>query len=62
MHADCIEKIDSQRVYGYVLFLDDMTAKLSYPLHKYTSDVAGRGFHNGRFVQRLREKAATHPK
>uniref|UniRef100_A0A7N0T4V2 Squalene monooxygenase n=1 Tax=Kalanchoe fedtschenkoi TaxID=63787 RepID=A0A7N0T4V2_KALFE len=58
---DCVDKIDSQRVYGYVLFLDGKTATLSYPTQNYASDVAGRGFHNGRFVQRLRQKAASHP-
>ncbi|KAM7279902.1 hypothetical protein ACFE04_007036 [Oxalis oulophora] len=56
---DCVEKIDSQRVYGYALFKDGKSTHLSYPLEKYHSDVAGRGFHNGRFIQRMREKAAT---
>lgn len=60
--ADCLEEIDAQRLLGYVLFKDGKDTKLSYPLEKYPSDVAGHSFHNGRFIQRLREKAASIPK
>ncbi|KAJ0041192.1 hypothetical protein Pint_27840 [Pistacia integerrima] len=59
---DCVEEIDAQRVLGYALFKDGKSAKLSYPLEKFHADVAGRSFHNGRFIQRMREKAATLPK
>ncbi|RVW56285.1 Squalene monooxygenase [Vitis vinifera] len=59
---DCVEEIDAQRVFGYALFKDGKNTKLSYPLEKFDSDVAGRSFHNGRFIQRMREKAATLPK
>uniref|UniRef100_A0A7N0TN51 Squalene monooxygenase n=1 Tax=Kalanchoe fedtschenkoi TaxID=63787 RepID=A0A7N0TN51_KALFE len=55
---DCVEKIDSQQVHGYALFMEGRSAKLTYPLKDLSS--CGRGFHNGRFVQRLRAKAATH--
>ncbi|GFP92730.1 squalene monooxygenase [Phtheirospermum japonicum] len=58
---DCVEEIDSQRVFGYALFKDGKATRLSYPLEKFHSDVSGRSFHNGRFVQRLREKAASLP-
>ncbi|PIN13039.1 Squalene monooxygenase [Handroanthus impetiginosus] len=58
---DCVENIDAQRVLGYALFKDGKRTKLSYPLEKFHSDVAGRSFHNGRFIQRMREKAATLP-
>ncbi|KAI3451891.1 hypothetical protein Pfo_008556 [Paulownia fortunei] len=58
---DCVENIDAQRVLGYALFKDGKNTKLSYPLEKFHADVAGRSFHNGRFVQRMREKAATLP-
>ncbi|EXC12609.1 Squalene monooxygenase [Morus notabilis] len=58
---DCVEEIDAQRVLGYALFMDGKSAKLSYPLEKFHADVAGRSFHNGRFIQRMREKAATLP-
>lgn len=56
---DCVEKIDSQRVFGYALFKDGKNTRLSYPLEKFHTDVSGRGFHNGRFIQRMREKAAS---
>ncbi|PRQ48274.1 putative squalene monooxygenase [Rosa chinensis] len=58
---DCVEEIDAQRVLGYALFKDGKNTKLSYPLEQFHSDVAGRSFHNGRFIQRMREKAATLP-
>ncbi|KAK4271364.1 hypothetical protein QN277_020068 [Acacia crassicarpa] len=58
---DCVEKIDAQRVYGYALYKDGRNTKLSYPLEKFDSDVSGRSFHNGRFIQRMREKAAFFP-
>ncbi|KAI3972699.1 hypothetical protein MKX01_019357 [Papaver californicum] len=58
---DCVEKIDSQRVLGYALFKDGKDTRLTYPLEKFHSDVAGRSFHNGRFIQRMREKASTLP-
>ncbi|KAJ4821804.1 Squalene epoxidase 1, partial [Turnera subulata] len=53
--------IDAQRVYGYALFKDGKSTKLSYPLENFQSDVAGRSFHNGRFIQRMRNKVATLP-
>ncbi|XP_074572980.1 squalene monooxygenase SE1-like [Curcuma longa] len=58
---DCVEEIDAQRVFGYALFKDGRNTKLAYPLEKFHSDVAGRSFHHGRFIQRMREKAASLP-
>ncbi|CAH8273970.1 unnamed protein product [Arabidopsis lyrata] len=58
---DCVKEIDAQRVLGYALFKDGKHTKLSYPLDQFDSDVAGRSFHNGRFVQRMREKASSLP-
>ncbi|XP_073119241.1 squalene monooxygenase SE1-like [Henckelia pumila] len=58
---DCVRDIDAQPVYGYALYKDGKGAKLSYPLEKFNSDVSGRSFHNGRFIQKMREKAATLP-
>ncbi|ESW20305.1 hypothetical protein PHAVU_006G197900 [Phaseolus vulgaris] len=58
---DCVGEIDSQQVFGYALYKDGKNTKLSYPLEKFDSDVSGRSFHNGRFIQRLREKASTLP-
>ncbi|KAH1082504.1 hypothetical protein J1N35_022265 [Gossypium stocksii] len=59
---DCVEEIDAQRVLGYALFKDGRNTKLLYTLEKFHADVAGRSFHNGRFIRRMREKAATLPK
>uniref|UniRef100_A0A2P2MPQ3 Squalene monooxygenase n=1 Tax=Rhizophora mucronata TaxID=61149 RepID=A0A2P2MPQ3_RHIMU len=59
---DCVEEIDAQQVFGYALFKDGKHTRLSYPLEKFQSDVSGRSFHNGRFIQRMREKAALLPK
>ncbi|KAL6193872.1 hypothetical protein ACLB2K_034956 [Fragaria x ananassa] len=57
---DCAnESIDAQKVFGYALYKDGKDTKLTYPLEQYSSDVAGRSFHNGRFIQRMREKATT---
>lgn len=61
-NSDCVEEIDAQRVLGYALFKDGRNTKLAYPLEKFHSDVAGRSFHNGRFIQRMRQKAASLPK
>ncbi|CAD5330237.1 unnamed protein product [Arabidopsis thaliana] len=58
---DCVKDIDAQRVLGYALFKDGKHTKLSYPLDQFDSDVAGRSFHNGRFVQRMRERASLLP-
>lgn len=57
-----MEEIDAQRVFGYALFKDGKNTRLAYPLEKFHSDVSGRSFHNGRFIQRMREKAASLPK
>ncbi|KAF3786648.1 Squalene monooxygenase [Nymphaea thermarum] len=58
---DCVEQIDAQQVFGYALFKDGKDTKVSYPLEKYDSSVSGRSFHNGRFIQRMREKASSLP-
>ncbi|XP_058006215.1 squalene epoxidase 3 isoform X2 [Hevea brasiliensis] len=58
---DCVEEIDAQRVLGYALFKNGKNTRLSYPLESFHSNVAGRSFHNGRFIQRMREKAASIP-
>ncbi|XP_045815839.1 squalene monooxygenase SE1-like [Trifolium pratense] len=56
---DCVEEIDAQKVFGYALYKDGKNTKLSYPLKKYNVDISGRSFHNGRFIQRMREKASS---
>mmetsp|Transcript_8173 Transcript_8173/g.20930 ORF Transcript_8173/g.20930 Transcript_8173/m.20930 type:complete len:529 (-) Transcript_8173:52-1638(-) len=55
----CVEEIDAQLVFGYAIFKEGAVATVKYPLEGHHSqDVAGRSFHNGRFVQRLRQAAA----
>ncbi|KAI8470182.1 MAG: SE-domain-containing protein [Monoraphidium minutum] len=58
---DCTEEIDSQKVYGYALYKAGRYACIKYPMDGYSPDVAGRSFHHGRFVQRLRYAAAGMP-
>ncbi|KAI7745991.1 hypothetical protein M8C21_026855, partial [Ambrosia artemisiifolia] len=58
---DCLDGIEAQQVVGYALYMDGRNIKLSYPLEKCEFDVSGRSFHNGRFIQRMREKAASLP-
>ena len=60
--ADCVKGIDAQQVFGYALYKDGKDTKLPYPLESFGTDVSGRSFHNGRFIQRMREKAAALPK
>ncbi|KAG5010488.1 hypothetical protein AAZX31_07G171000 [Glycine max] len=58
---DCVDEIDAQQVFGYALYKDGKNTKLSYPLENFGSDISGRSFHNGRFIQRMREKASSLP-
>ena len=58
---DCVEDIDAQRVVGYALFKEGKDTKVGYPLEGYGVDVAGRSFHNGRFIQQMRKKAVELP-
>ncbi|OIW13652.1 hypothetical protein TanjilG_07994 [Lupinus angustifolius] len=58
---DCVEEIDAQEVYGYVLYKDGKNVKVSNPLDKFGSHVSGRSFHNGRFIQKMRHKALSLP-
>lgn len=59
--AHCVDGIDAQKVYGYAMYKDDGEALVGYPLEGRGDDVAGRSFHNGRFVMRLREAAKGCP-
>ena len=43
------------------MFKGGEEAKVGYPTEGFEGDVAGRSFHNGRFVQRLRQAAAGAP-
>ncbi|CAK7340532.1 unnamed protein product [Dovyalis caffra] len=52
---DCVEGIDAKRVLSLAaIYKDGKKAIVPYP-----SDVSARGFHNGRFIQKLRGKAAS---
>ncbi|OWM63715.1 hypothetical protein CDL15_Pgr008258 [Punica granatum] len=59
--ADCVSTIDAQRVLGYVMYKDRKHIQLPCLLEKFHRNVAGRSFHNGRFIQRIREKVAALP-
>ncbi|KAG8503840.1 hypothetical protein CXB51_001942 [Gossypium anomalum] len=59
--SDCIHEIDAQRVFNYVLYKNGKNTWLFYTLKHFQSDVVGRSFHNGRFIQRMRHKAASLP-
>ncbi|MFQ6648795.1 hypothetical protein Gotur_021825, partial [Gossypium turneri] len=56
---DCVDEIDAQRILGYILYKDGKNILVSFPLEKFQPHVAGRNFHHGHFVQKLRKKAAS---
>ncbi|KHF97565.1 Squalene monooxygenase [Gossypium arboreum] len=56
---DCVDEIDAQQFLGYSLYKDGKETPISYPMEKFQSHISGRTSHNGRFVQRLRKKAAS---
>ncbi|KAH0767136.1 hypothetical protein KY285_003007 [Solanum tuberosum] len=61
---DCLKDIDAQRVVGQTLYNEEgKHIMLSYPLEKFhaDADVSARCFHNGRFIQKMRQKLATFP-
>lgn len=49
-----LEGFDAQPVEGYALFLDGNNFKVAYP-KKGSTTLTGRGFRNGKFVQKIRE-------
>ena len=50
------EGFDAQVVTGYALFLRDQKFSITYP-----DDQTGRGFHNGKFLQKMRSYILPHP-
>ncbi|KAG4205881.1 hypothetical protein ERO13_A04G128124v2 [Gossypium hirsutum] len=56
---DCVDEIDAQQFLGYSLYKNGKETPISYPMEKFQSHISGRTSHNGRFVQRLRKKAAS---
>ncbi|KAI3789109.1 hypothetical protein L2E82_01897 [Cichorium intybus] len=61
-HIHCVEGIEAQQVSGYAIYMNDKSTRLYYPLGKFPSNVCGKSFHNGRFIQRMRNKASSLPK
>ncbi|XP_056856417.1 squalene monooxygenase 1,2 isoform X3 [Raphanus sativus] len=59
---DCLEGIDAQKSTGIALFKDGKETVASYPVDtNFPYEPSGRFFQNGRFVQRLRQKASSLP-
>uniref|UniRef100_A0A1J3H9A9 Squalene monooxygenase n=4 Tax=Noccaea caerulescens TaxID=107243 RepID=A0A1J3H9A9_NOCCA len=60
---DCLEGIDAQISTGLALYKDGNEAVASYPVEdkNFPYEPSARTFHNGRFVQRLRQKASSLP-
>ncbi|KAI3715888.1 hypothetical protein L6452_22877 [Arctium lappa] len=58
---DCLEGIEAQQVSGYAFYLNGKNIRLDYPIGKFDSNVPGKSFHNGRFIQRMRNKASFLP-
>lgn len=61
MHLLLLLLLQPLQVHGYALYKDGQYAPVKYPTDGYSSDVAGRSFHHGCFVQKLRHKAAAQP-
>jgi squalene monooxygenase len=57
---ECVDGIDALPVSGYSIHLDHSAITVKYPKQDY-GEALGRSFHNGRFVQKLREVAAKEP-
>lgn len=51
---DCFDGIEAQVLHGYGIHMGDFQPALAYP-----NSETGRGFHQGKLVQKLREKIKT---
>ncbi|CAN8252162.1 unnamed protein product [Cochlearia groenlandica] len=60
---DCLEEIDEQKVTGLSIYKDGKETNLPFPVenNNFPYEPSARCFHNGRFVQRLRQKASSLP-
>ncbi|EOA20416.1 hypothetical protein CARUB_v10000725mg [Capsella rubella] len=60
---DCLEGIDAQIATGMTLYKDGKETNASYPVenNNFLYEPSARSFYNGRFVQRLRQKASSLP-
>ena len=64
--AECLEKIDAIKVEGYDVIYYGKEVRIPYPYEgsetsKDSKRPEGRSFHHGRFISRLRQKAASTP-
>ncbi|CAN7024688.1 unnamed protein product [Brassica rapa subsp. trilocularis] len=58
---DCLEEIDAQEIKSLAIYKDGKNDTLYFPDNKnFPYESAGRLLRNGRLVQRLRKKAASH--
>ncbi|KAJ4867641.1 Squalene epoxidase 4 [Raphanus sativus] len=58
---DCLEEIDAQEIKSLAIYKDGKNDTLYFPNNKkFPYEPAGRLLRNGRLVQRLRKKAASH--
>ncbi|CAH8362997.1 unnamed protein product [Eruca vesicaria subsp. sativa] len=62
IQLDCLEGIDEQKVTGLALYKDGKKTILPFPVdnNNFPHEPSARSFHNGRFVQRLCQKASSH--
>ncbi|XP_010519458.1 PREDICTED: squalene monooxygenase 1,1-like [Tarenaya hassleriana] len=59
---ECLEEIDSQKMRALAIYKDGKCGHCPFPEDfEFPYEACGRGFHNGRFVQRLRHKASSLP-
>ncbi|ESQ31959.1 hypothetical protein EUTSA_v10004005mg [Eutrema salsugineum] len=60
---DCLEGIDAQIATGLAVYKDGKEAVAPFPVedNNFPYEPSARTFHNGRFVQRLRQKASSLP-
>ncbi|XP_010519410.1 PREDICTED: squalene monooxygenase 1,1-like [Tarenaya hassleriana] len=59
---ECLEEIDSQKMRALAIYKDGKCGHCPFPEDfEFPYEACGRAFHNGRFVQRLRHKASSHP-
>lgn len=58
--AHLLDGFDARQIEGYGLFMEGRHFKISYPQHG-SEIVKGRGFRNGKFVQKIREYIAGIP-
>ncbi|XP_033136935.1 squalene epoxidase 5-like isoform X2 [Brassica rapa] len=60
---DCLEGIDAQKLTGLAVYKDGKEGVLPFPVENNTFpyEPSARSFHNGRLVQRLRQRASSLP-